>query len=81
MPTFVKFMEDILTNKRRFVKEETIKLEVGCSAIIQKSLSSKYKDLRSFTIHVTICTLSVGKALLDLGASINLMPLSLMKIF
>jgi len=34
MPTYSKFMKDVLTKRRRFVEEETIKLEVGCSAII-----------------------------------------------
>ena len=41
--------------------------------------SEKFRDPSSFTIPVTIVRLSVGKALLDLGASINLMPLSMMK--
>ncbi|XP_052734138.1 uncharacterized protein LOC128196675 [Vigna angularis] len=78
MPTYAKFMKELLTKKRRFF-EETVELEVGCSAIIQKSLPQKSKDPESFTIPVTIGTLPVGKALLDLGASINLMPLSMLK--
>ena len=79
MSTYVKFMKELLTEKRRF-SEETVELEVGCSAIIQKSLSQKSKDPGSFTILVTIGTLSVGKALLDLGANINLMSLSMLRI-
>nr|KYP72467.1 hypothetical protein KK1_005056 [Cajanus cajan] len=79
MPTYAKFMKELLSKKRRFIEEETIELEAGCSAIIQKSLPQKYKDPGSFTIPVTIGTLPVGKALLDLGASINLMPLSMMR--
>ena len=51
-----------------------MELEVGCSAIIQKSLPQKSKDPGSFTFPDTIGNLTVGKALLDLGASINLMP-------
>jgi len=78
MPTYAKFMKELLTKKRRF-SEETVELEAGCSAIIQKSLPQKSKDPGSFTIPVTIGTLPVGKALLDLGASINLMPLSMLK--
>ena len=39
----------------------------------------KTKDLGSFTIPVTSGVLLVGKALLDLGASINLMLLSMLK--
>ncbi|XP_047180403.1 uncharacterized protein LOC124847056 [Vigna umbellata] len=56
-----------------------MELEAGCNAIIQKSLPQKSKDPGSFTIPVTIGTLPVGKGLLDLGASINLMPLSILK--
>ncbi|XP_027343863.1 uncharacterized protein LOC113856036 [Abrus precatorius] len=78
MPTYAKFMKEVLTKKRRF-SEETVELEVGCSAIIQKSLPQKTRDPGSFIIPVTIGAVSVGKALLDLGASINLMPLSMLK--
>ena len=79
MQTYEKFMKEILTKKRRFIEEETIELEVGCSAIIQKMLPPKFEDPGSFTLLVTIGSLAVGKALLDLGASINLMPLSMLK--
>ncbi|CAL0334640.1 unnamed protein product [Lupinus luteus] len=78
MPLYAKFMKDLLTKKRK-LSEETVTLEAGCSAIIQKSLPEKTKDPGSFTIPVTIRELSMGKALLDLGASINLMPLSMLK--
>ncbi|XP_019420721.1 PREDICTED: uncharacterized protein LOC109330908 [Lupinus angustifolius] len=54
-------------------------LEVECNAIIQKSLPEKTKDPGSFTIPVTSGELSMGNALLNLGAIINLMPISLMK--
>jgi len=46
-------------------------LEVGCSAIIQKSLPQKSRDPESFTFPVTIGNLTVEKALLDLGTSIR----------
>jgi len=54
-------------------------LEAGCNAIIQNSLPSKSKDPGSFTLPIAIGGLIVGKKLLDLGASINLMPLSMLK--
>ena len=72
-------MKELLTKKRRLVEDETVELEAGCSAIIQKSIPKKSSDLGSFTIPVTIGKLAVGKALMDLGASINLMPLSMVK--
>ncbi|XP_019414621.1 PREDICTED: uncharacterized protein LOC109326390 [Lupinus angustifolius] len=78
MPIYAKFMKNLLTKKRK-LSEEIVTLEAGCSAIIQKFLPEKTKDPDSFTILDTIGELSVGKALLDLGASINLMPLSMLK--
>nr|XP_025670136.1 uncharacterized protein LOC112769901 [Arachis hypogaea] len=44
-----------------------------------KKLSQKLSDLGSFLIPFTIRTITFEKALCDLGSSINLMPLSVMK--
>ncbi|XP_027362618.1 uncharacterized protein LOC113870222 [Abrus precatorius] len=79
MPTYAKFMKDLLTKKRRIPEEKTVELEAGYNAIIQKSLPQKSRDPGSFTLPVTIENLSVGKTLLDLGASNNLIPLSMLK--
>ncbi|XP_068480948.1 uncharacterized protein [Phaseolus vulgaris] len=79
MPTYARFMKDLLTKKRRLKEQGIVELEAGCSAIIQKSLPQKSKDPGSFTLPVTIGNFTVAKALLDLGASINLMPLSMLK--
>ncbi|XP_020233010.1 uncharacterized protein LOC109813258 [Cajanus cajan] len=79
MPTYAKFMKELLTKKRKYFEEETITLEAGCSAIIQKMFPTKSKDPGSFTLPVTIRSLAIGKALLDLGASINLTPLSMLQ--
>ena len=51
-------------------------LTATCSAIIQKSLQEKMQDLGSFTIPCKIGNSDMGKALCNSGASINLMPLS-----
>ena len=58
---------------------ETVALTEECSAILQNKLPPKLKDLGSFTIPCTIGDQFIGKALCDLGASINLMPLSIYK--
>ena len=52
-------------------------MEGNCSAVIQKILPPKHKNLGSVTIPCSISEVTVGKALIDLGASINLMPLSM----
>ena len=79
MPSYVKFMKDILSQKRRLVDFETVNLTEECSAILQRKLSQKLKDPGSFTIPCTIGNAIFERALCDLGASINLMPLSIFK--
>lgn len=49
----------------------------NCSVVIQRILPQKFKDPKSVTIPCSIGVVSVGKALIDLGASINLMSLSM----
>ena len=79
MPTYARFMKELLTKKRKIPDQETVELEAGCSAIIQKSLPQKSRDPGSFTLPVTIGNLTIKRALMDLGASINLIPLSMLK--
>lgn len=79
MPTDAKFMKELLTKKRKFREDETVALTEECSAILQRKLPPKLKDPGSFTIPCTIGNMTIGKALCDLGASINLMPLSILK--
>ena len=49
------------------------------SSIIQHKTPLKYKDPRSPTISVNIRGTCVDKALVDLGASVNLLPYSMYK--
>ncbi|XP_020232598.1 uncharacterized protein LOC109812941 [Cajanus cajan] len=79
MSSYARFMKELLTKKRKLSEDETVELEAGCNTIIQRSLPQKSSDPRSFTLPVTIGNLSVGKAWLDLGTSINLMPLSMLQ--
>ncbi|XP_016496839.1 uncharacterized protein LOC107815733 [Nicotiana tabacum] len=53
---------------------ELVSLTEECSARVQIKLPPKVKDPRSFTIPLSIGKKEVGRALCDLGASINLMP-------
>ncbi|XP_025979784.1 uncharacterized protein LOC114370475 [Glycine soja] len=79
MPLYSKFMKDILTKKGKYIDNENIVVGGNCSAIIQRKLPKKFKDPGSVTIPCTIGKETVNKALIDLGASINLMPLSMCK--
>ena len=79
MPIYVKFMKDILSQKRRLADFKTVNLTEECSAILQRKLPQKLKDPGGFTIPCTIGNAIFERALCDLGASINLMPLSIFK--
>ncbi|KAJ9536445.1 hypothetical protein OSB04_un000380 [Centaurea solstitialis] len=79
MPSYVKFLKDIISNKRKIEEHATVALTEECSAIIQNKLPQKLKDPGSFTIPIQIGISEFGKALCDLGASINLMPLSIFR--
>ncbi|KAA3484630.1 hypothetical protein EPI10_006704 [Gossypium australe] len=68
------------SKKKRLSECETVTLTKECSAFLQNKLPSKLKDPRSFTIHCNINESYCGKALCDLGASINLMPKSIFKL-
>ncbi|XP_061350289.1 uncharacterized protein LOC133295466 [Gastrolobium bilobum] len=56
---------------------ETVALTEECSVIIQKKFPPKLQDPGSFNIPIAVGNTNIGRALCDLGASINLMPLSI----
>ncbi|XP_049349045.1 uncharacterized protein LOC125813609 [Solanum verrucosum] len=78
MPGYAKFTKDLVTKKRVVSSENDESLQ-HCSAISTRSLVQKKKDPGAFTISCTIGKMHFVKALCDLGASINLMPLSIYK--
>ncbi|XP_015970436.1 uncharacterized protein LOC107493919 [Arachis duranensis] len=69
-----------MTRKRNWGETDTIVLTEECSAIIQKKLPQKMKDPWSFQIPCIIGDITIEKALCDLGASINLMSLNMMRM-
>ncbi|XP_061363441.1 uncharacterized protein LOC133307041 [Gastrolobium bilobum] len=79
MPNYAKFMKDLLSRKRKLQECETVTLTEECSAIIQKKLPPKLKDPGRFSIPCNIGNMEVKNILCDLGASINVMPLFMMK--
>lgn len=79
MPSYAKFLKDILSNKHKLEEHETVTLTKKCSAKIQKNLPQKLKNPRSFTIPCTVGDFYFDKQLCNLDASINLNPLSIFK--
>ena len=67
----------MLARKHRYIHRKNIIVEGNCSAVIQKILSPKHKDPGSVTIPCSLGEVNMGKAVIDQGASINLMPLSM----
>ncbi|XP_050897159.1 uncharacterized protein LOC127103978 [Lathyrus oleraceus] len=79
MPTYAKFMKDIIS-KRRTTDINPIILIETCSAILQgMKIPIKKKDRGVVTIPCTIGDMSFNKALIDMGASVSLMSLSIYK--
>ena len=54
MPSYAKFMKEILSQKRKIRDDETVLLTEECSYILQNKLPPKLKDLGSFTIPCVI---------------------------
>ncbi|RVW72205.1 Transposon Ty3-I Gag-Pol polyprotein [Vitis vinifera] len=79
VPTYAKFLKDLCTVKRGLQVTKNAFLTEQVSAIIQSKSSVKYKDPGCPTISVNIGGTHVEKALLDLGASVNLLPYSVYK--
>ena len=80
MPSYIKFMKDILVNKRKLEEHETMTLLEECSAILKNNFPPKLKNSSRFTIPCSIGNSIFERAIFDLGANINLMPLSIFKI-
>nr|XP_016501177.1 PREDICTED: uncharacterized protein LOC107819570 [Nicotiana tabacum] len=76
MPGYAKMMKDIMSRKFDFQDLSTVTLTQTCSAVVTRPMAQKMSDPGSFTILCTIGSYAFAKALCDLGASINLMPLA-----
>nr|XP_009589739.1 uncharacterized protein LOC104087052 [Nicotiana tomentosiformis] len=79
VPKYEKYFKDIVANKKRLIELETVALTEECSPRIQSKLPQKLKNPGSFTIQILIGKHAVERALCDLGASINFMPLSVFR--
>ena len=76
VPAYAKFLKDLCTIKKGLGIEKKAFLTEQVSAIIQSKYPTKFKDPGSPTIPVNIGGNCIDKSLLDLGASVNLMPYS-----
>ncbi|GKA94657.1 reverse transcriptase domain-containing protein [Tanacetum coccineum] len=78
IPKYQKMLKSLLSNKEKLIELANTPLNENCSAVIIKKLPEKLGDPGKFLISCGFSELKC-KALADLGASINLMPLSVWK--
>ncbi|XP_031108716.1 uncharacterized protein LOC116013208 [Ipomoea triloba] len=76
IPRYAKFLKELCTNKRKLKGNEMVSMGENVSTVLQKKLPPKCKDPGMFTIPCKIGNVNVDSAMLDLGASINVIPLS-----
>nr|GEW27981.1 hypothetical protein [Tanacetum cinerariifolium] len=76
--TIKKMLKNLLSNKEKLLELANTPLNENCSAVILKKLPEKLVDPQKFLIPCDFKELKC-KALADLGASINLIPLLIWK--
>ncbi|GKD69786.1 reverse transcriptase domain-containing protein, partial [Tanacetum coccineum] len=79
MPKYAKMLKHLLSDKEKQLGLANTSLTENCSAVLLKKLPEKLGDPRKFLIPCDFPELEKCMALADLGASINLMPLSVWK--
>ena len=70
----MKLLREAVMRKKKPTQAD-LKLPLHCSEIIQREKAVKQRDPGQFIIKCSIGQDKVDKALCDLGASINIMPL------
>ncbi|GJY00070.1 reverse transcriptase domain-containing protein [Tanacetum coccineum] len=79
MPKFASMFKSLLNNKEKLFDLAKTPVNENCSAVILKKFPEKLRDPGKFLIPCDFPELVECLALADLGASINLMPLSIWK--
>ena len=74
VPTYAKYLKDILNNKKPLPTSEVVHMTDECSTAILNQLPEKKKDPRCPTISCSIGTQYFDQALCDLRASVSVMP-------
>ncbi|KAM2220061.1 hypothetical protein ACFX1S_019308 [Malus domestica] len=77
IPKYAKCLKKLCTTKKRVREKEVVHVSENVSAILQHKLPPKCKDPGSFTIPCVIGNTRFKSAMLDLGASINVIPYSI----
>ena len=74
VPAYGKFLKELCTQKKEPKVPKKIMLSEGVSAVLLNQLPQKMKDLGAPLISYVLGGVTFDKALLNLGASVNLLP-------
>ena len=76
VPSYAKFLKDMCIKKRKINVSKKVYLTTNISKLLSGPIFVKYKDPGCPMIAYTIGQTDISRALLDLEASINLLPFS-----
>ena len=74
--SYPKFLKGLCTVKRKLGVNKDAFMTEQSTSLIRNNFPPKYKDLGSPTISIVVGNSKLGHALVDLGASVNLLPYS-----
>ncbi|CAM8986294.1 unnamed protein product [Rhodiola kirilowii] len=77
IPRYSKFFKELCTNRRRGTQPDQELMSRNVSAVIQRKVPPKCGDPGTYTIPCTIGNIRIENCMLDLGASINVLPYSI----
>ncbi|XP_050150538.1 uncharacterized protein LOC126625507 [Malus sylvestris] len=77
MTAYAKIFKELNNYKCKYEPHEKVMVSETVSAVLQRKLPPKLKDPGSFNINIIVGDTKLEKAMLDLGASINLIPYSI----
>ncbi|KAL7586378.1 hypothetical protein Lser_V15G39225 [Lactuca serriola] len=79
VPRYARFLKDLCVSKKKLKGNQVVTVGEHISAVLQKRMPPKCKDPGVFTVPCKLGNLYVPRAMLDLGASVNVLPYSLFK--
>ncbi|XP_052619833.1 uncharacterized protein LOC111889560 [Lactuca sativa] len=79
VPRYARFLKDICVSKKKLKGNQVVTVGEHVSTVLQKRMPPKCKDPGVFTVPCKLGNLHVPRAMLDLGASVNVLPYSLFK--
>ncbi|CAN6483183.1 unnamed protein product [Victoria cruziana] len=74
VPAYARFLKELCTRKRKGRVPECVMLSEGTSSLLQRRLPLKLEDPGAPIIPCMLGHICVEQALLDLGASVNVLP-------